>query len=251
MRTVAAMHQTGADIADYEPEPIPRDAHRGKKLLGTRRRNPIIAPNLKYHSTRILQIAVPADSGARSLYRLTTAPRYERRELFCIAIAPGRALIASRCRRMGVNLRAAARELGEETCDSLLRHGAGPGESEHAIRCDQSRVLYPPQHHCTPGRRDDRDRASRRALDGTQKRHRLDRRPPGAHAAIAADSENLGGHRWMLVVIAMGVDIVERKPSRPVGLELRPDLGSKLAANGGPDHNREAVSHDIIAQASV
>ena len=55
----------------------------------------------------------------------------------------------------------------------------------------------------------------------------------------------------MQVIVPMRVDVVQLKPGRPVGLELRSDLGSKLAANRGPDHDREAVSHEIITQASV
>jgi hypothetical protein len=147
----------------------------------------VVRPSSATHnSTRIRQVAIPPDSGARSLYRLTTPPRYKRRKLFRVAIAPGCALKFCGRRRVGVNLRAAGRELVEETCHSLLRHGAGPGESEHATRpnrgASSTRWKCPNSCRTTP-----RSRADRTASRGS---------PQDARDALVADLMAFGYISW-------------------------------------------------------
>ena len=152
---------------------------------------------------------------------------------------------------MAIDLGEAIGQIAQQTRHAPLGHGAGPRQSEHAIRRRQTLPANSPAEQSGPRRRERPAAGCGPGLDASQHLRRFGRHAHRAHAVAFPDVEHLPAHRRVQMEVMVRIDMVERQTGRLEGFELCLDFRGELPARAGSDEDVDARPHQIASQSPM
>ena len=134
---------------------------------------------------------------------------------------------------MCIDLYQPAREVREQTDHARFGHRARPGNTEHVVRDDYATTPCSRPEQPRPGRGEQRARMSDVGFYASQNAYGLARHSHRPQPVAATDLQDLRGGGRMHVEVLVGVHVIQRQARAAKSLELRCDLGGKLAPYRG------------------
>ncbi len=141
--------------------------------------------------------------------------------------------------------------MGEEPGHTRRRHRAGPCEAEGPVGDQQAGLTGAYGEQGGPGGAVEGGAGACLRLGAAQDLARLAGHPDRAHPIAPADAQHRARDQRVDVEMLVGVDVIEGQAGRPVGLELRFDLGGELAPRGGPAGEIEPELGHVGAQQAI